>query len=51
MRLKLLSDRGKDLINQLVVPTIRMRRYMGQEKPRGDDMVIITVRDSIQTQK
>ena len=46
-----LSGQGKDLINQLVVSIIKMRRYMGKQTPRGDDLVIITVRASIQAKK
>ena len=49
--LNLLSGQGEDLINQLVVSTTKMQRYMGKQTPRGDDFVIITVRASIQTQK
>ena len=46
-----LSGQGEDLINQLVVSIIKMRRYMGKETPIGDDLVIITVRASIQAKK
>ena len=49
--LNLLSSQEEDLINQLVVSTTKMQRYMGKQTPRGDALVIITVRASIQTKK
>ena len=49
--LNLLSGQEEDLINQLVASTTKMQRYMGKQTPRGDDLVITTVRASIQTQK